>query len=150
MHYNKSLIPVFYLMLFSCDTKNPYENNLGIEPALVAQIDTAHYTLIQWQNSLLNFGTIKIGDSVHLKYWFKNVGSTPLFILSTKPGCGCTITSFPKDPIMPGKSSYISATLKSGYHTGEINKTITVVSNTKNHTNSILIIRGTVLPSDKK
>lgn len=132
-------------MVFSCNNnKNPYINNLGIEPAFVAQIDTAHYTLIQWKDSLIDFGIIQVGDSVHLKYRFTNTGSTPLFIISTRPGCGCTVTEFPKDPIMPGKSSFISATLKSGFHTGELIKTITVVTNTRNHTRSVLIIRGLV------
>ena len=51
---------------------------------------------------------------------------------------------------MPGKSSFISATLKSGFHTGEMNKTITVVTNTKNRTHHILIIRGMVKYADDK
>ncbi len=136
-------------MIFSCsNNKNPYTNNLGIEPALVAQIDTAHYTLIKWKDSLIDFGTIKLGDSIHLKYRFTNVGKTPLFILQAKPGCGCTVTNFSKDAIMPGKSSVITATLKSGFHTGEINKTITVVTNTKEHTNSVLIMRGVIQPAN--
>jgi uncharacterized protein DUF1573 len=141
----------FCVILFACNNnKDPYANNLGIEPSVVAQIDTAHYTLIEWQDSIINFGTLKVNDSVHLKYKFKNIGETPLFISEARPSCGCTITRFPKEPIMPGKSGFITATLQSGFHTGEINKTILVKSNTKNRINSILLIRGTILPADKK
>jgi hypothetical protein len=139
------------LILLSCnENKNPYANNLGIEPAVIAQIDTPNYTLIKWKDSLIDFGTIKVGDSVHLKYQFTNTGNTPLFIISARPGCGCTVTNFPKDPVMPGKSSFITATLKSGFHTGELNKTITVVTNTKNRTRNILVIRGIIEPANDK
>ncbi len=139
------------LILLSCNNnKNPYTNNLGIEPAIVAQIDTAHYTKIKWKDSVVDFGTIAVGDSVKLKYMFSNVGNTPLFVISARPGCGCTVTDFPKNPVMPGKSSFITAILKSGFHTGEMNKTITVVTNTKNRTHHILIIRGVVKPANDK
>jgi hypothetical protein len=132
-------------MFFSChNNKNPYTNNPGIEPSIVAQIDTANYTLIKWKDSLINLGTIAANDSVHLKYRFTNTGSTPLFIISARPGCGCTVTNFPRDPIMPGKSSFISATLKTGFRTGELNKAIFVTANTRNHTHHTLIIRGLV------
>ncbi|MEP6464801.1 MAG: DUF1573 domain-containing protein [Parafilimonas sp.] len=151
MPYKKLIFYFFCLIFISCsNNKNPYANTLGIQPSVVAQIDTAHYTLIQWQDSIFNFGTLKVNDSVHLKYSFKNVGATPLFITEARPSCGCTVTNFPKDPIMPGKSGVITATMQSGFHTGEINKTIVVKSNTKDHVNSILIIRGTILPADKK
>jgi uncharacterized protein DUF1573 len=145
---------LFYLpcfVFFACtNNKNPYTNTLGIEPSVIAEIDTAHYTLIKWQDSIFNFGTLKMNDSVHLKYIFQNVGKTPLFITQARPSCGCTVTNFPKEPIMPGKSGAITATMQSGFHTGEINKSIFVKSNTKNHTSSILIIRGVILRADKK
>lgn len=145
---------VFCYLLFAIACNNnsqePYQNNLGIEPALIAQIDTAHYTKIEWKDSIINFGTMKVGDSMHFKFRFKNSGSTPLFIIETRPACGCTITESPKDPIMPGKSSFISATLKSGMHSGEVYKTIAVTTNTKNRSKHTLILHGEILPIKNK
>jgi hypothetical protein len=44
------------LLLVACNNnKNPYANNLGINPALAAQIDTAHYTMIEWKDSVFDF-----------------------------------------------------------------------------------------------
>lgn len=147
----RNFIFYFFCFLFiACNNnKNPYTNNLGIEPSVIAQMDTAHYTRIHWQDSLDNFGTIKAGDSVHLKYKFTNIGETPLFILNTRVTCGCTVTNFPKNPVMPGKSGNISVTYKTGAETGEISKTIVVISNTKNKS-SHLIIRGVVQPAVNK
>jgi hypothetical protein len=133
------------LIVFGCNNNgDAYNNKIGIEPSVIAEMDTAHYTIIQWKDTLNNFGTIKTGDSAHLKFQFTNIGKTPLFILNTRTSCGCTVTDFPKDPVMPGNSGFIRVTYKSGAQTGEINKTITVIANTKKSKNSSLIIRGTV------
>jgi hypothetical protein len=139
------------LIFFACNNnRDPYKNKFGIEPSVMAEMDTAHYTLIQWKDTVNNFGTIKAGDSTHLKFQFTNVGETPLFILNTRTSCGCTVTDFPKDPVMPGNSGFIRVTYKSGAQTGEVNKTITVIANTKKNKNSSLIIRGTVQATASK
>src|SRR5438045_4025972 len=117
------------ILIMSCsNNKNPYENSLGIQPSLAAQIDTAHYTEIKWKDSVIDFSTIKTRDSVHFQYEFYNTGKTPLFILEARHDCGCIIAEFSKDPIMPGKSGFITGTFKSGAGSGEVRKTITVVS----------------------
>ncbi len=146
MEINKHYLYFFCLILIGCsNNKNPYANNQGIEPSEIAQIDTAHYTQIKWQDSILDFGTIKSTDSASVKYKFTNVGKTPLFIIQAFTSCGCTVTSFSKDPIMPGNSGFISVTIKGNFHTGKMNKTILVKTNTKKSMNSILVLKGEIL-----
>ena len=106
--------------------------------------DTLQRTIIKWQDSVINFGTIETGDSVRLKYRFYNAGKTPLVVYQARPECGCTVTEFPKDAVMPGKSGFIAATFKSGTHAGAVNKTITVTTNTINRALHILVLRGNV------
>ncbi len=138
------------LLLFSCNNNsNPYANSLGIAPADLAAIDTAHYTLIEWKDTLVDFGTINPGDSARLKFKFTNTGATPLFIFNTHTTCGCTVTGFPKDPVMPGNSGFINITFSSRSEKGEINKKIVVVTNTKNGRFSNLYIRGVIEPVAK-
>ena len=139
------------ITFFACsNNKNPYDNDLGISPGHLAEIDTAHYTMIKWKDTLINFGTIQSHDSVSLKFEFTNVGKTWLFVFNTRTTCGCTITDAPKKPVMPGKSGFINITFKSGNQTGEINKRIVVVTNTKNGHYSNLIIHGVVAQPAKK
>lgn len=138
------------MVCISCSNNNPYENNLGIKPEHLAEIDTAHYTLIKWEDSVINFGTIQPGDSTYLKFKFTNTGQTLLFIFYTKTTCGCTIADAPKDPIKPGRSSYIRVTYKSGVQKGEVRKSIAVIANAKNNHQSNLYIRGFVEPSVHK
>jgi hypothetical protein len=150
MLYKEPCLYVVLLLLLSCNNNtDPYANNLGISPAHIAEIDTAHYTLIEWKDTAVNFGTINSGDSLRIKFKFKNTGATPLFIFNTRITCGCTVTDFPKDPVMPGKSGVIDITFNSRSEKGEISKKIVVVTNTKNGRYSNLYIRGIIKPAVK-
>jgi hypothetical protein len=135
----------YWLLYFSCMTtficcrsnNNPDGNALR-------ERDTLARTIIKWEDSVINFGTIETGDSVRLKYRFYNAGKTPLVVYQARPECGCTVTEFPKEAVMPGKSGFIAATFKSGTHAGAVNKTITVTTNTSNRALHILVLRGNV------
>jgi hypothetical protein len=135
------------LLLVFCSCKsgvNTYENKMGIQPAVLAQIDSAHYTTIEWKDTLVNFGKIKEGDSVVIKYPFKNTGKYILLITGVQSSCGCTVTSYPTQPIMPGKSDAIIAKFNSNHHPGIIHKTIWVSSNTANGVRHLLVLNGMV------
>ena len=125
MLYRRPSLYVVLLLLLSCNNNtDPYANSLGIPPSQIAEMDTAHYTLIEWKDTLVDFGAINSGDSLHFKFKFKNAGATPLFVFDTHITCGCTVTGFPKDPVMPGKSGVIDITFNSRSEKGEINKKI--------------------------
>ena len=149
MFARKQFIYCICFALLACKSnENPYANNLNIDPRVVAEVDTAHYTTIQWKDSIYNFGIIAAGDSVHIKFNFTNVGNTPLFIFNAQTTCGCTVTDFPKEPVMPGKSGVILVTFKSGTLKGKIDRTIIVIANTRKTKSSHLIISGMVQPAD--
>jgi len=151
MFAKKQLIYCICFALLACKSnENPYANNLNIEPSVLAEMDTAHYTTIKWKDSIFNFGTVTAGDSVHIQFHFTNTGNTPLFIFNTQSTCGCTITGFPKEPILPGKQGYISVTFKSETQVGNIDKTIVVIANTKKSKRNPLIIRGIVEPTSNQ
>ena len=148
MKYKKISFFFFCIIFFACsNSKNPYENDLGIKPEHLAEIDTAHYTLIKWEDSVINFGTMQSGDSANVKFKFTNIGKTLLFIFNVRTTCGCTITDSPKEPIAPGSSGFVTAIFKSGAQTGEIRKRIIVFTNTKNGRYSNLFIHGIVKPA---
>ena len=90
-----------------------------------------------------DYGTIQQGGNGDCEFKFKNVGKEPLILSNVVASCGCTTPSWPKEPIMPGKSSVI----KVHYDTqrlGTISKTITVMSNASND-NVKLSIAGNIL-----
>src|SRR5204863_3879108 len=49
-----------------------------------------------------NFGTIKQGDKVTHDFNFVNAGKEPLVITEAHGSCGCTVPSWPKEPVAKG------------------------------------------------
>jgi hypothetical protein len=108
---------------------------------------------MKFEKTTHDYGQIKktatnddpIGDC---EFKFTNTGKEPLIIQSATASCGCTVPSWPKEPILPGKS----AVIKVHYATtrvGTINKQISVKSNAKNSP-IVLTITGTVLDTQNE
>jgi hypothetical protein len=129
---------IFYLSLLailfvSCNNNkrvNTYKNDLGIKPSTLAQMDSANYTAIEWEDTLRNFGTVRIGDTVVARFGFKNSGDKALFVVYAHSSCGCAVVKYPEEAILPGEKGEISATFKNKYQPGFVHQTIIVTTNT--------------------
>jgi hypothetical protein len=90
-----------------------------------------------------DYGTIKKNSKATCEFVFKNTGDQPLVLDNVKTSCGCTVPTWPKKPILPGKSGTIKVVYNTK-KTGTFFKTITVMSNAK--TDPVeLSIKGTVI-----
>lgn len=102
---------------------------------------------IDFKADTIDYGTIEKGaDGVRI-FEFTNTGSAPLIITKASASCGCTVPSWPKTPILPGKTGEI----KVKYDTNRVNpirKTITVLSNADTPTVA-LKIKGLVVDPSK-
>lgn len=99
-----------------------------------------------FENETHDYGTIKQGADGSCEFKFTNTGAEPLIITTAKGSCGCTVPTFPKEPIMKGQSSVI----KVHYDTkrvGPFTKTVTIESNAKTNP-KILTIKGVVEGSE--
>jgi len=92
-----------------------------------------------------NFGNIPEGPSASTDFEFKNIGKVPIIFSDVHGSCGCTVPTWPKEPILPGKSGKIQVTYSTQGRQGQINKTVTVTSNIGT---KILKISGNVDKSD--
>lgn len=90
-----------------------------------------------------DYGTIYQGADGSSEFKFTNTGDEPLVLSSVRSSCGCTVPSWPKDPILPGQSGSIKVTYDTK-RVGTISKQISVVSNAT-EPNLTLSIKGTVL-----
>ncbi len=77
-----------------------------------------------------DFGTLLQGEVVTYSFHFTNTGNAPLLISSVNSSCGCTVGSYPREPIAPGKEGSIKVSYDSKSHHGMQNRTLTVMSNT--------------------
>lgn len=86
-------------------------------------------TSIALSESGFDFGKIKKGDKVQHVYEITNTGSNPLVISEVKPGCGCTVPDFTKEPILPGKKGKITLHFDSSSFDGNVQKYADVFAN---------------------
>lgn len=101
---------------------------------------------ITFVSEIHDYGTIKQGADGNCEFKFKNTGKDPLIISNARGSCGCTVPTWPKEPIMKGQTSVI----KVHYDTnriGAFTKTITLNSNAKTDTR-VLTIKGVVDASE--
>lgn len=93
------------------------------------------------------FGTIKQGEKVTHLFTFTNKGNAPLIISSAKPSCGCTVPSWPKEPIMPGESGEIKAVFNSTHKSGRQNKSIRVFTNMGEQASTVFLKGEVIVPA---
>ncbi|MEI7489875.1 MAG: DUF1573 domain-containing protein [Bacteroidota bacterium] len=98
---------------------------------------------ISFEKLVHDYGTIFQGADGACEFKFSNTGKEPLILSKPITSCGCTTSSWPQEPILPGKSDVIKVTYNTN-NVGPINKTITVNSNAKS-TSVRLTIKGTVV-----
>ena len=92
------------------------------------------------KDNTIDYGTVsKDNDSGIRTFEFTNTGNEPLILTNVKSTCGCTIPTFSKDPILPGKTGKIE--VKYNMNPGPIVKTITVESNAVNVENGLVAIK---------
>lgn len=141
----KSLLTALLFSMIIIGCKNTTASSVD---KIGAATDTTKYTTIQWIDSLKNVGNVQFGETVSIPFKFKNTGNYPLMILSAEPGCGCTVTDFPKQAIAPGAEGTITAAFDSNKgHEGEFRKNINVSTNTKGSTSQVLYFMGTIFKS---
>lgn len=99
---------------------------------------------IQFKEKEIDFGEVESGETVDVKYEFKNIGDKPLIIKNVSTSCGCTATKLEKREFQPGETGYIPTKFFSRGYSGKIIKTVTVTTNDPKNKHTILKIKGEV------
>ena len=110
--------------------------------AILGTVAFASAQTISFDNTVLDYGTIKPGSDGNRVFVVKNTGDKPLIISNVKPSCGCTTPEWSKEPILPGKTGQI----KVHYNTtpGSFQKMIEVFTNDPVNSRSVIHIKGNV------
>lgn len=105
------------------------EHNHVNEQAGNTDVANMPKTEMTFQETKHNFGKIKEGDVVKHAYKFTNTGEHPLIITKADAACGCTVPSYPKEPIPPGGSGEIVVEFNSSNKVGHQSKNVIIHSN---------------------
>ena len=108
---------------------------------------TGPTTTMTFEETEFDFGVIDAGEQVKHTYKFKNTGSEPLIISNAKGSCGCTVPSWPKEPIPVGGTGEIEVSFDSKGKKDKQSKRVTITANT-DPVQTFLTIKGEVKGAD--
>jgi len=139
-------------LLVSCKSKS---GNTDLPAGLVTNPNSANGTydkdalpVISFEKDFHDFGKLISGEQVTYSFKFKNTGKSLLIIANVSTSCGCTVSSFPKQPIKPGEGGTVDVSFDSKDRHGLQTKTITVFTNTQ-PPSTILRIQSSVVEPDE-
>lgn len=103
---------------------------------------------VEFDQEHFKYDTIEQGEIVEQVFSFTNTGNSPLLITSVKSSCGCTVASYPEEPISPGGDGEIVAKFNSKDKKGPQINEITVYSNAYPNKNKVSL-SGFVISKNK-
>lgn len=96
-----------------------------------------------------NFGAFPEDNGLAVcRFSVVNEGSSPLVIMSARATCGCTNPEYPRKPIAPGDTAYITVAYNPAGRPGRFNKSVYIETNAQ-PAKYKLDIAGTVIGSDE-
>ena len=96
-----------------------------------------------------DFGDISQGERVEHSFTFTNNGDADLIISSATGSCGCTVPSYPKEPVKPGQKSEVLVVFDSNGKKGAQHKRVTIVANTNPNKTVIAIMSNVLAPEEE-
>lgn len=119
-------------------------------PQSNTQVTSGPTTSVRFDKEIHNFGNVDVNTDNPYSFVFTNTGKEPLLITNAKGSCGCTVPSWPKDPIMPGATGKIDVVFRpsKGQAGKPQEKTVTITANTEPK-NTVVRIKAMVNPEAK-
>jgi len=141
----KKIILLAALIIFGVTTSKAQETSKKIKTsaAKTAKVNGAGMV---FESETIDYGTIAHNADGRREFVFRNNGNKPLIITNAVGSCGCTVPTFPKEPIAPGAKAVINVKYATD-RVGQFSKTVTVTSNAEGQTTKVLTIKGNVLPN---
>jgi hypothetical protein len=117
------------------------------KPAAGPTAAAANAPAFKWNKKEYDFGNIPQNIPATATFELTNTGKAPIVIQNVVGSCGCTVPSWDKEPILPGKTSKITANYNAAA-IGAFTKTVTVtLAGAANP--EVLTIKGTVQEAKK-
>jgi len=99
-----------------------------------------------FESETIDYGNIPHTSDGKREFVFTNNGNKPLIISNAQGSCGCTVPTYPKEPIMPGAKAVIGVNYDTN-RVGAFTKTVTLTTNAATPS-KVLTIKGNVLSGE--
>lgn len=117
----------------------------ALNKAIVAATPVIEGAGMVFDTETIDYGNVEHNADGKREFVLTNNGNKPLIITNAQGSCGCTVPSYPKDPIAPGAKAIIGVKYATD-RVGAISKSITITSNAVGQESKVIYIKGTVLP----
>lgn len=96
-------------------------------------------------NAVYDAKKVAVGEVIKAKFTVENTGDVPLVLSDVRGSCSCTVADFPKEPIAPGKSGVIKATVDTkAAAVGHLEKSVRISANTSPEL-TVVSIQATII-----
>lgn len=145
----KGLLLFSAIALLSFSGSYAQESSKKVKPkakAATTKVETPKVTGpgIVFESETIDYGTVEYKSDGKREFVFTNNGTEPLIIKNAQGSCGCTVPTWPKEPIAPGAKAVIGVKYDTARGGQAFTKTITLTTNAANPT-TLLTIKGNVL-----
>ena len=148
----KKIVLLAVLTIFGVTTSNAQAKKAAAKPAVKKEVAKVEAPKVEgagmvFENETIDYGTLPHNADGKREFVFVNNGTKPLIITNATGSCGCTVPSFPKEPIAPGAKAVIGVKYATD-RVGAFTKTVTITSNAEGAASKVLTIKGTILGDD--
>lgn len=150
---NKILIPLISVIFFACSEakdNNTIDSDVVSNTASAEGKTNSETPEIKFEEEVYDFGKMTQGEKVSHSFYFKNTGEKNLIISGANGSCGCTVPTWPKEPIKSGDNGKIDVVFNSEGKSGYQEKTVTLVTNCEPATRIIRIKAEIIVPETAK
>lgn len=144
----KKIVLLALLVVFGITAANA-QTKSKVKKATTAKVVTPKVegAGMVFETETIDYGTIAHKANGEREFVFVNNGNKPLLITGATGSCGCTVPTYPKEPIAPGTRGVIGVKYDTNRGGQPFDKTVTVKSNAVQGDTKVLRIKGTVLPA---
>ena len=107
------------------------DNSGNYNGPVTIEKDKAYFTTASLNQTSVDFGKVKEGDTLSHIFKISNTGNEPLIIYKTSGSCDCVAAVVTKELIPPGKEVDITAYFNTIGRKGSQNKTLEITCNTE-------------------
>mgnify|MGYP000561625737 CR=1 FL=1 len=134
------IIAIMSAFVFTSCKENAAEkvSEENVAEAADRDANAGKFPVITFTEKEFDFGTIDQGTKVEHVFKFKNTGDAPLVIVNAKSSCGCTVPTYPKEPVAPGAEAELLVKFN-GSGKNQVSKTVTITANTESGKETIKI-----------
>ena len=147
----RKIVTLAFLLVLGVTASNAQETSKAVKKikakttaASTPKVDGAGMVFV---TETIDYGTVAYNSDGRREFVFTNNGNKPLIITNVQSTCGCTVPTYPKEPIAPGAKGVIGVKYDTSRAGQAFTKTVTLTTNAVEPSRT-LTKKGNVLAAD--